>query len=64
MILPEFAEFLSNLVILYDKLVIIGDFNVHVDNNSDALGIAFSSLIEYFVFAQNVLCPPAAIAIC
>ena len=55
MILPEFAEFLSNLVILYDKLVIIGDFNVHVDNNSDALGIAFSSIIEYFVFDQNVL---------
>ncbi len=37
-----------------DKALIVGDFNIHVDNTSDALGLAFTDLINSFCVKQNV----------
>ncbi len=35
----EFADFLSELVLAVDKILIVGDFNIHIDNENDALGL-------------------------
>ncbi len=37
--LKEFADFLSELLVNVDKALIVGDFNIHVDNKNDALGL-------------------------
>ncbi len=37
-----------------DKALIGGDFNIHVDNTNDALGLAFTDLINSFVVKLNV----------
>ncbi len=37
-----------------DKALIVGDFNIHVDNTNDALGLAFTDLINSFGVKQNV----------
>ncbi len=34
--IKEFADFLSELVLAADKVLIVGDFNIHVDNEKDA----------------------------
>ncbi len=40
-----------------DKALIVGDFNIHVDNTNDALGLAFTDLINFFVVKQNFTRP-------
>ncbi|KAI2644551.1 Transcription factor Adf-1 [Labeo rohita] len=55
--LKEFAEFLSELLVNFDKALIVGDFNIHVDNTNDALGLAFTDLINSFGVKQNVTGP-------
>ncbi len=40
-----------------DKVLIVGDFNIHVDNTNDALGLAFTNLINSFGVKQNVTGP-------
>ncbi len=40
-----------------DKALIVGDFNIHVDNKNDALGLAFTDLINSFDVKQNVTGP-------
>ncbi len=44
--LKEFADFLSDLLINVEKALIVGDFNIHVENTNDALGLAFTDLIN------------------
>ncbi len=34
--IKEFPDFLSELVLAADKVLIVGDFNIHVDNEKDA----------------------------
>lgn len=51
--LTEFSEFLSSTVLNCNK-VIVGDFNVYVDVQSDCLNKAFSALIDDIGFTQNV----------
>ncbi len=40
-----------------DKALIVGDFNIHVDNTNDALGLAFTDLINSFGVKQKVTRP-------
>ncbi len=40
-----------------DKALIEGDFNIHVDKTNDALGLAFTDLINSFGVKQNVTVP-------
>ncbi len=35
--LKEFADFLSDLLVDVDKVLTVGDFNIHIDNINDAL---------------------------
>ncbi len=52
--LKELADFLSDLLVNVDKALIVGDFNIHVDNTNDALGLVFIDLINSFGVKQNV----------
>ncbi len=47
-LLKEFADLLSYLLVNVDKALIVRDFNIHVDNINDVLGLAFTDLINYF----------------
>ncbi len=55
--LKEFADFLSDLLVNVDKALIDRDFNIHVDNTNDALGLTFTDLINSFGVKQNVTRP-------
>ena len=35
--LSEFSDFLSSLMLRSDKVVIVGDFNIHMDVDSDSI---------------------------
>ncbi|XP_051233806.1 uncharacterized protein LOC127350821 [Dicentrarchus labrax] len=52
--ISEFSEFLSSLVLKSDKVIIVGDFNIHVDVDNDSLSNAFISLIDSIGFCQSV----------
>ena len=52
--LSEFSEFLSYLVLSTDKVIIVGDFNIHLDVDSDSLSTAFLSLLDSIGFSQCV----------
>ncbi len=62
--LKEFAGFLSDLLVTVDKALIVGDFNIHVDNTNDVLGLAFTDLINSFGVRQNVTRPTHRFIIC
>ncbi len=53
----KFADFLSDLLVNVDKALIVGDFNIYIDNTNDALGLAFTDLINLFGVKQNVTGP-------
>ncbi len=55
--IKEFADFLSDLLVTVEKALIVGDFNIHVDNTNDALGLALTDLINSFGVKQNVTGP-------
>ncbi len=40
-----------------DKVLIVGDFNIHVDDEKDALGSAFIHILNSFSVRQHVLGP-------
>ncbi len=50
--LKLFADFLSDLLVSVEKALIVGDFNIHVDNTNDALGLAFTDLINSLVSSK------------
>ncbi len=49
-----YTDFLSDLLVNDDKALIVGDFNIHIDNTDDALGLAFTDPINSFGVKQNV----------
>ncbi len=55
--IKEFADFLSELVLAADKVLITGDFNIHVDNEKDALGSAFIDILNSIGVRQHVSGP-------
>ncbi len=55
--IKEFADFLSELVLAADKVLIVADFNIHVDNEKDALGSAFIDILNSIGVRQHVSGP-------
>lgn len=52
--LKEFSDFLSDVVLRYDRLLIVGDFNIHVWCELNSLAKDFISLVDSFHFAHVV----------
>ncbi len=44
--ITEFGDFISELVLAAYKVLIVGSFNIHVDNENDALGLAFIDILN------------------
>ncbi len=55
--IKEFGDFQSELVLAADKVLIVGDFNIHVDNDKDALGSVFIDILNSFGVRQQVSGP-------
>ena len=55
--LTGFAEFLTDIALSADMALIVGDFNIHFENNKDPLKIAFEALIDSMGYIQNVIGP-------
>ena len=56
-VLSEFSDFIATLVIISGKILIVGDFDIHMDNENNSLTIAFPSLIDFILFSQHVNAP-------
>ena len=52
--LEEFAEYLEHLIPLTGKLLILGDFNFHIDDPFDAHATRFINLMSSFGLKQHV----------
>ena len=48
--IKEFADFLSELVLAADKVLIVGDFNIHVDYKKDAVGVEYEDILNSIGF--------------
>ncbi len=55
--MKSFGDFLSELVLAADKVLIVGDFNIHVDYEKDALGSTFIDILNSIEVRQHVLGP-------
>ena len=55
--MDEFSEFAADVVTHSDNVLLIGDFNIHVNNSSDSLAKAFLSIMDTFGFKQHVQQP-------
>ena len=53
-VLAEFSDFLQLLTVTSGKLLIVGDFNIHVDVSSNSTASKFLSLLDSFGFSQHV----------
>ncbi len=51
--IKEFGDFISELVLAADKVLIVTDFNIHVDNEIDVLGSAFLDILNYIGVRQH-----------
>jgi hypothetical protein len=54
MFLEDFANFLEEKTVLTGKLLLVGDFNFHMDDPKDREAHLFSSLLESFNLIQHV----------
>ena len=53
----SFSDFAADLATYSDNILLIGDFNIHVNNPSDALERAFLSITDTLGFKQLVQQP-------
>lgn len=54
--LSEFGDFLASIIRLV-RVLMIGDFNIHVNNSSDNFAVNFLNVTESFHFIQHVSGP-------
>ncbi len=52
--IKECGDFLSELVLAADKVLVVGDFNIHVDNEKVALGSVFLDILNSIGVRQHV----------
>jgi hypothetical protein len=55
----EFSNFLEQMIIDPKLIIILGDFNFHVDSPNDAAAIKFNDFLETFGLKQYQCCNPS-----
>ncbi|KAF7643537.1 hypothetical protein LDENG_00237650 [Lucifuga dentata] len=55
--LPELTSILTNLYALSPNVILMGDFNIHLDNPTNALTMDFNSVLDSFDLTQFVSFP-------
>ena len=55
--LNEFADFLENIVMFNGKLIILGDFNLHVNDRENSSGSRFLDLLESVGLVNHINVP-------
>ena len=55
--ISEFSELLSIIHSTYNKILITGDFNIHIDDNSDPTTTEFLNILNCMDFKQHVTQP-------
>ncbi len=55
--IQDFADFVAGITLIYDRLLIMGDFNIHVCCESKPLVKEFLSLVDSFNLTQSVTGP-------
>ncbi len=55
MFFKEFTTFMEGILISQGKLIILGDFNFHIDNAANTTASRFLNLIESFNLKQHVV---------
>lgn len=55
--ITEFAHFLESIILSAEPLVIVGDFNIHVDDANDPEAAIFLNLLESINLKQLVTAP-------
>lgn len=55
--LQEFSEFLSDFIPKFNKLLICGDFNIHVCCAANQLANEFKALLDSFGLTQSITAP-------
>ncbi len=56
-LIKESGDILSELLLAADKVLIVGDINIHVDNEKDALRLAFIDILNSIGVRQHVSGP-------
>lgn len=54
--LAKFGDFLAS-IIHYERILILGDFNIHVNKSMDSLAVVFLNVTDSFSFIQHVSGP-------
>lgn len=55
--ISEYLQFLSSIHSSYNRILVTGDFNIHVDNVSDPMAREFLNLLNCMDFTQHVAQP-------
>ena len=55
--LNEFVSLLEGVLFSQGRLLIVGDFNIHVDNPADSDALKFINLLYSMGLSQHVICP-------
>lgn len=55
--LNEFSSYMESIILSKDHLLILGDFNIHVDVPTDAYTVKFMDLLESVGLEQHVRGP-------
>jgi hypothetical protein len=55
--LTEFTAYLESIILSVEPLLIVGDFNLHVDDPNDAVAVAFLDTLESLNLEQHVTGP-------
>ena len=55
--LSEFSSYMESVILSKDHLLILGDFNIHMDVSTDAYTVKFTDLLESLGLEQHVRGP-------
>ena len=53
----DFCDFLDSTILDYDKLLMVGDFNLHIDDENDKNAATFLNVTESYDLTQHVTAP-------